>query len=551
LKTQLEHAYGHEKDRADKVWLTQPMGGGEVLDLTWKDAFDQARRMAAYLRSADIPPKSQIAIFAKNNAWWILADLAIWMAGHVSVPLYPTLTPETIGQILDHSESRLIFIGKLDGFEAMEPGIPKDLPRVILPLAPASAKGPKWEDLIKDNDPIEDSPKPDPDQMATIIYTSGSTGVPKGVMHSFRTMCAAEGFTKQLHITADDRMLSYLPLAHSFERALVETTTLLKGFHVFFAESLDTFVKDLQRARPTMFISVPRLWQKFQSGVFKKMPPERLEFLLKIPIVKNMIRKKVLEGLGLADVRFAGTGSAPIPGDLVYWYRSLGLELLEGYGMTENFTYSHMNRPGRVRVGYVGEAQEGCEHKIGDNDEILVKSPGNMLGYYKADDMTAEVLPDDGFLRTGDQGAIDEEGRLKITGRVKELFKTSKGKYVAPAPIENALMLHEHIEQACVSGADKPQPFGMIVLSEQAREKVKEAQNKEQIGEALKAHLKETNGKFDHHENLAKLVVISDEWAVENGLLTPTMKLKRGAIEKKYAPRVDDWYKEKDKILWE
>lgn len=551
MKTQLEQAYVHEKDRADKVWFTQPMGNGEVLDLTWKEAMDEARRMAAYLRQADIPPRSQIAIFAKNNAWWILADLAIWMAGHVSVPLYPTLTPETIGQILDHSETRLVFIGKLDGFEAMEPGIPKDMARIVLPLAPESAEGPKWKDLIKDHEPIEDSPKPDPDLLATLIYTSGSTGTPKGVMHSFGTMCAAEGFTKELHITADDRMLSYLPLAHSFERALVETTTLLVGFRVFFAESLNTFVKDLQRARPTMFISVPRLWQKFQSGVFAKMPPERLEFLLKIPIVKGIIRNKVLEGLGLADVRFAGTGSAPIPGELVDWYRSLGLELLEGYGMTENFTYSHMNRPGRVRVGYVGEAQTGCEHKIGPNDEILVKSPGNMLGYYKAPQLTEECLPEDGFLRTGDQGSIDEEGRLKITGRVKELFKTSKGKYVAPAPIENALMLHEHVEQACVSGPDKPQPFGMVVLSEQARELVKEDGHKKELHEQLQAHLAATNKQFDHHENLAKLVIISDEWSAENGLLTPTLKLKRKSIESKYAPRVDEWYEEEDEVLWE
>jgi long-chain acyl-CoA synthetase len=356
---------------------------------------------------------------------------------------------------------------------------------------------------------------------------------------------------KQLEITAEDRMLSYLPLAHSFERALVETTTLLVGFHIYFAESLDTFVKDLQRARPTLFISVPRLWQKFQSGVFKKMPPERLELLLKIPIVKGIIRKKVLEGLGLAEVRFAGTGSAPIPGELVDWYRSLGLELLEGYGMTENFTYSHMNRPGQVRVGYVGAPQDGVEHKIGDNKEILVKSPGNMLGYFKAEELTREVLPDDGFLMTGDQGEIDDQDRLKITGRVKELFKTSKGKYVAPAPIENALMLHEVVEQACVSGADKPQPFGMIVLSEQAREQITEPDHKQRISQELGAFLEKTNRGLDQHENLAKIVVISDEWSPENGLLTPTMKLKRSSIEAKYKPRVDDWYKSKDDVIWE
>jgi long-subunit acyl-CoA synthetase (AMP-forming) len=550
VQTQLEAVYEHEKNRADEVWLVQPMGGGEVREITWKEGLDQARRMAAYLESLELPERSQISIFAKNNAWWFLSDLAIWLAGHVSVPLYPTLTAETIGQILDHSESRVIFIGKLDGFEAMEAGIPADMPRVLLPLAPET-KGELWEDLIEKHEPLADNPKPDPDQLATLIYTSGSTGLPKGVMHSFRTMMASKGFLEVLDFGPEDRVISYLPLAHAFERTVIETMGYVVGHKIFFAESLETFVQDLQRARPTFFISVPRLWQKFQSGVFAKMPPERLSMLLKIPIVKGMIRKKVLEGLGLADCRFAGTGSAPIPGELIDWYRSLGLELCEGYAMSENFTYSHLSRPGEVRVGYVGSPLPGVECKIGDNQEILVKSPTTMLGYFKAEDLTKQVLPDDGFLHTGDRGEIDEKGRLKITGRVKELFKTSKGKYVAPAPIENALLTHEMVEQACVSGSARPSPFGMLVLSEEARKRVNSEEHRERIGAELQAHFDVVNAELDHHERLAKVVIISDEWSIENGLLTPTMKLKRNAIEDKYAPRVDDWYESKDKVLWE
>lgn len=550
MKTQLDRLFQHESERPDEVWLTQPMGGGKLLDLTYGEGLDQARRMAAHLRSLDLPEGSQIALFAKNNAWWFLADIAIWMAGHVSVPLYPTLTADTIAQILDHSESRLIFIGKLDGFEAMEPGIPAGLPRLALPLAP-QMDAPKWTEIVKTTERIEGKPTRDPDDLATIIYTSGSTGVPKGVMHSFRTMCSAQGFVDELGLKPGDRMLSYLPLAHAFERTVVETTTCLVGFHVYFAESLETFVEDLKRARPTLFVSVPRLWQKFQLGVLSKMPAAKLELMLKIPIVRNIVRKKVLEGLGLAEVRFAGSGSAPIPAELIAWYRRLGLELLEGYAMSENFSYSHMTRPGDVRPGYVGTPQKGCEHRLTKEGEVLVKSPGTMLGYFKAPDLTAEVLGEDGFLHTGDLGEIDEQGRLKLTGRAKELFKTSKGKYVAPSPIENQLLLHEDVELACVSGGDQPQPFGMVVLSEKARHAVSEPQTKERLEASLKAHLETVNAGLDPHEHLAKLIVMSEEWTVENGLLTPTMKLKRGAIEKTYAPKVEGWYATKSKILWD
>jgi long-chain acyl-CoA synthetase len=550
VKTQLDYIYDFEERRADDVWLTQPMGGGKVRELTFRAAIDEARRMAAHLASLGLPEKSQIAIFSKNEAWWMLADLAIWMAGHVSVPLYPTLTPETIAQILDHSESRLIFIGKLDGFEAMDPGIPKSMPRITLPLAP-EMDAPDWDEIIAKTEPMGGKPGRDAKDLGTIIYTSGSTGTPKGVMHSFETMCSARCFGELLQYGAEDRMLSYLPLAHSFERTVVETGTFTSGFQVFFAESLDTFVQDLQRARPTLFISVPRLWQKFQLGVFKKMPPQKLERMLKVPIVKGIVKKKVLKGLGLDHCRYAGSGSAPIPAQLIAWYRALGLELLEGYAMTENFSVSHATRPGEVRVGYVGRPLDGVECKLSEEGEILVKSPGTMLGYFKAPELTRDMFTEDGFLRTGDRGEIDEKGRLKITGRVKELFKTSKGKYVAPAPIENKLLLHDDVELACVSGASMPQPFGMVVLSEQARAAVKDEAERQRIQASLESHLAELNAGLDQHEQLETVVVISDEWTIENGLLTPTLKLKRSQIEKKYTPRVDEWYRAKRKVIWE
>ena len=546
----LHSAYHWESTTPDAVYLTQPVGKGAVVELTWKQAMDQARRMAAHLVSLDLPPRSHIAIFSKNTAQWILADVAIWMAGHVSIPLYPTLTADTIAAILDHSESRLVFIGKLDDWDAMKAGIPDSLDRIILPLAPDTA-GPTWEEIIAGTEPMTESPRREADEMATIVYTSGSTGMPKGVMVSFGSMAiSSRGLAETLQVSPEDRMLSYLPLAHVFERWIVETTSLIHGFHVYFAESLTTFVADLRRAKPTLFVSVPRLWLKFQLGVFAKVPPKKLAFMLKVPILNNKVRKKVLGNLGLEHVRFAGSGSAPIPASLIQWYRDLGLELLEGYGMTENFAYSHVSNPGRARVGYVGSPYPEVEHRISEEGEIQVKGPGSMMGYYKEPEMSAEAFTEDGFLRTGDRGEIDGDDRLRITGRTKELFKTSKGKYVAPAPIENKLVIHPALELARVGGSGFPQPHAIVMLSDEARASLGDPAARAAMGDSLAALLEEVNASVDHHEQLGFLSVVAESWQIENGFLTPTMKLKRGRIEDVYGDQVEGWYEAKSSIVW-
>jgi long-subunit acyl-CoA synthetase (AMP-forming) len=216
--------------------------------------------------------------------------------------------------------------------------------------------------------------------------------------------------------------------------------------------------------------------------------------------------------------------------------------------MTENSSYSHMTRPGDVRVGYVGRTQPGVDHKLSAEGEILVRSTGNMMGYYNAPELTAEVLDAEGYVHTGDLGSIDDNGRLKITGRVKELFKTSKGKYVAPAPIENELMLHEAIEMVCVAGGNKPQPFAMVVLAEHVRGSA--AEGRETLSASLLAHMKQVNAGLDPHERLEKLVVVRDAWTIENGMLTPSLKIKRNALESRYAARVDGWYADRADVVW-
>jgi len=549
----MECVYYWEKNTPDRMYLTQPMGGGDanIRTWSWKEAVDEARRIAAYLKSLDLPDRSHIALCSKNCAYWIIADLAIWMAGHVSIPIFPILTVDIVRYTLEHSESRLLFVGKLDPvWDEMKKGVPADLPMVAFPLAPENDHT-QWNDIIAKYEPLAEPVKRTLKETATIIYTSGSTGKPKGVMMSFSAMHkSARGICEYLKTRENDRMLSYLPLSHIFERWVGESHSLYAGFPLYFAESLDTFLQDLQHSRPTLFVSVPRLWLKFQLGVFQKVPPKKLNRLLKIPILSGIVKKKILTQLGLNHVRFAGSGSAPIPKEIIEWYRNLGLELLEGYAMTENMGYSHCTKPGEARPGYVGPPYPDVQQRISEDGEILVKSPGNMTGYYKMPEKTAKDFTEDGFFKTGDMGEIDEKGRLKITGRLKELFKTSRGKYIAPVPIENLLANHPRVEACCVTGAGYPQPYGVVMLSEEARGML-EQDGRPTIESELAEHLSSINTALPHHERLAFLALVKDEWLPENGFLTPTMKLKRSRLEETYGPLANGWYAENKPIVWQ
>jgi long-subunit acyl-CoA synthetase (AMP-forming) len=550
-KLPLDMVYHWEATSPNSLYMTQPIGDGKVVEYTWGRAVDEARRMAAYLKSLNLPEKSRIGLISKNCAQWVMTDWAIWMAGHISVPLYPTLNADTVNYILNHAECDVLFVGKLDDWDSMKSGVPESVRCISYPLSPPNDFE-TWDDIVAKYPPLEGKTRRDQEELATIVYTSGSTGRPKGVMLSFNNMAfAAAGGIETLGVGPGERMLSYLPLAHVFERTFVELGSLYSGFQLYFAESLDTFVQDLQRARPTLFLSVPRLWVKFQHGVLQKVPKPKLDRLLKIPVVSKLIKKKVLKGLGLDKVKLAGSGSAPLSNDVLDWYRNLGLELLEGYGMSENFAYSHMNKPGRTRTGYVGEALPGVEVKISEQGEVLVKSPATMMGYYKDEEKTAEAFTEDGFLRTGDKGEIDEMGRLKLTGRIKEIFKTSKGKYIAPAPIENRLMSHDAIEMVCVSGANQTQPHALVVLGEEIRPKAADESFRKELEESFRQLIQDVNKTVDPHEQLAFITVVSDEWSIENSFLTPTLKLKRNVVEDAYQAKVDSWYAKKQPVIWQ
>ena len=550
----LQRLYHWETTAPTRVALTQPMGGAAVQDFTWAQVGEQVRRMAAYLQAQGWEPGSRVAILSKNCAWWLMSDLAIWMAGYVSVPLYPTLAHDTVRQILTHSEAKACFIGKLDGWEGMKPGVPEGMPCISYPLSPADAiknyKG--WDAICAGTQPLQGQPTRGADELATLIYTSGTTGMPKGVMHTFGNFAWALGAgIQRIAMNEQDRMLSYLPLAHVVERVLVEHGWLRTGMHVYFAESLDTFAADLQRARPTIFFSVPRLWVKFQQGIYHKMPEQKLQRLLSLPLIGGLVRRKVQKALGLDQCRVAAGGAAPMPLALLQWYSRLGLHINEGYGMTENLAVSHLTIPGKNQQGSVGPVYDGVEHRIDpQTGEVQMRSPALMLGYYKEPELSSATFTADGWLKTGDKGRIDAEGCLHITGRVKDLFKTAKGKYVAPAPIEDKLGAHEAVEACVVTGANLGQPLGIVMLGAEAAAQAADAGYRSKLEASLQQHLKQINVGLDPHEQLQCIVVVTTPWTVDNDLITPTFKVKRNRIEDVYAANYERWENSGKKVIW-
>jgi len=546
----LDYIYDNEAAYPDRTYLTQPTGDGNVVDYTWSQFMDQARRMATCLQSRGVRDGVKVAMLSKNCAYFFMAELAIWMAGGTTVAIFPTETEETVRFVLEQSDAQLLFVGKLDTWDQQVSGIPDHIPRIALPLAPANS-GEKWEQLLAAHQPMSGRPSRRPEDLAMINYTSGSTGLQKGAMHCFgRLTVATESITKSIEASPDDRCISYLPLAHIFERAFIECVSLMVGNRIYFAESLDTFITDIKRARPTIFLSVPRLWLKFQLGVFMQMPERRLDFFLRIPLLNRIIGRKVLTGLGLNHVRLAGSGSAPIPPELIRWYRRLGLNLLEGYAMTEDFACSHVSTPEFNKIGYVGVPLPGVEVRISDDDEILIKSPGQFVGYYKRPELNAECFTEDGYFRTGDQGMRDSNGLLKITGRVKELFKTAKGKYVAPAPIENLFNANSMVELSLVSGVGQVSAYGLIQLSEDARKKRSDPVAKGNIETELKMLLRHTNAHLAEYERVQMLVIVDEPWSIENGMLTPTMKIKRSRIENAVKDNLESWYAAGQEVIW-
>lgn len=530
------------KKASRRVYLRQPVQGRYQI-YTWESASHEARSVVSYLQSLGIQKRSAVGILSKNCAHWMMSDLAIQMAGLVSVPIYPNLTAEHIREILIHSDARALFVGKLDNWESLKAGIPNGLPCIAFPYGIPDY--PQWNDIVKNTPSVTDPVPSRPNDLATIIYTSGTTGNPKGVMHSFGTMaCASVEITRVMKLTEKDRFFSYLPLAHVAERLLVEMLPLYCGGTVSFVESLDTFTRDLVATRPTIFLGVPRIWNKFQTGIWNKVPQEKLDGLLKIPVLSSFVRRKIKKGLGLDAARYNVVGAAPSPIALLEWFSRLEILIQEAYGMTENFAYSHLNPKEGIRLGTVGVPWPHVDVRLSPEGEILVKSQTLCSGLYK-DEAGTRGLFENGYLKTGDQGEIDSQGYLKITGRAKDLFKTSKGKYVAPAPLELKISANSDIEQCCIVGPGLAQPIVLVSLSEAAKKKPRET-----VESGLLADLQNINQTLDAHEQIDKIVIVKENWTVENSFLTPTLKIKRPAIERYYNKFIRNWVEENRTVVW-
>ena len=446
LKIPLEYFYEWENNKPNDTFLVQPING-KYHYFTWKEVGDQARRISNYINSLNLKSNSQIAIISKNCAHWIITDLAIMMSGNTSVPLYANVNGKTAKYILEHSESKLVFIGKLEKYdwEEIKNNIPKNIIQVNFGYYGLDTKIQKWEDIITNNNPIKDSPLRNLNKIITIIYTSGTTGIPKGVVLKYAAAALA---TKNLNylfpLKTTDRFFSYLPLSHIAERALVEHGGIMSGGKIFFAETLDSFVENLKFCKPTIFFGVPRIYAKFKSKLLSKFPQGLINTILKIPVLNTIFKNLIKKGLGLNKSRICITGAASTPISTLEWFDRFNIKIYEAYGMSENSACSHGNYPENIKFGTVGKAMPNTEVKITSHGEIIMKNGCIMEGYFKDKEKTNKVLKN-GFLHTGDKGIIDKDGFLKITGRIKDIFKTSKGKYVSPNLIEMKLRKDKNI----------------------------------------------------------------------------------------------------------
>jgi long-subunit acyl-CoA synthetase (AMP-forming) len=528
--------------RPNDIYLHQPRNR-EWTTYTWAEVDDQVRRIASGFLAQGLQPGDKVAIIAKNCAEWFMTDFALMMAGLISVPIYTTAGETTIAHVLSHSEAKAIVIGKLDSSVPLLKALPENLLRLSMPYETIECAE-QWNDWLQRYEPINTVHQYQPEDMFTLVYTSGSTGLPKGVILTQKNVASSSYNVAHLNPNLPgDRGLSYLPLAHITERCVVELPSLYVPVEIVFVESLDTFIDDIRYARPSGFLSVPRLWTKFQSQILAQIPNKKLQRLLKIPIIGKMVAHKIRKGLGLDKARTFGSGTAPISPDVLEWFRGIGINISEGWGMTETAGASCSNSPySSNRIGSIGQPLDVVEMKLSGDKEILIRGDSVFNGYYKNPEATAESFVE-GWFRTGDTAEIQADGSWKIIGRIKEQFKTGKGKYVAPVPIESLLGRDADIEQVCVMGVGRKQPIALVVLGEGALRTPEAAQA------LLEETLTEVNSELESHQTLDHIIITESTWDIENDLLTPTLKLKRNNLEERYGHFLT--LPLKGKVIWE
>lgn len=544
-KSPIENFLHWAQERPEALFLRQPIGK-TFQDYTYAEALDQIQALAHELKQQLDPNKpAHVGILSKNCAHWILSDLAVAYAGAVSVPFYPTLNAEQLNQVLVHSDCQCLIVGKLDDWAGISKGIPKEIACIHTPDSPEKS-GILWSEILKGKR-LKKAEILDDDAVFTIVYTSGTTGNPKGVMIPQKSVRMALEAARSIAFLDEfpTRFISYLPLCHIAERNFVEFACTASGGCIYFVESIEQFAYNLAQAQPTHFLGVPRIWLKFQEGILKKLGGQsRLDVILRIPIINNLFKKYIRNKLGLGKAMIYLTGAAPMPVDLLKWYQSMDMPIQEAYGMTENLGITTLMPRDGIQLGTVGKVWSISKVRISEEGEIQMQGEYLSYGYYKEPTLTQELF-DGPWLKTGDSGSLDEQGYLRITGRIKDNFKTSKGFYVAPAPIESLLSAWEGLEQSCVIGVDLPQPLALLVLNDLGK-----SLEPEDLQEKLKELLQTVNNKIKKYEQLSHLVVVKDAWTVENECITPTLKIRRMNIEAKYAQQFHIWGASKEKIIF-
>jgi long-chain acyl-CoA synthetase len=549
----LQRLYACELANANDLLFTQPVDG-VTTEWTWKSALQEVRRIVSWIKEQDWPPGSRIVIFSRNSAWWIMADFAIWMSGHISVPLFPATHASLLTMLFRHSAPVACFLGQIDhplplSEDAFSHLSYVTFPNIAAPHIPPGSTS--WSDIVHRHTPLDGNPLRPGGDVATIIYTSGTTGEPKGAMQSFQSLSLMAKSMEPAfqNMRGGDRTISYLPLAHIAERAIIEMNALFMPIHIYFSEGLEKFLVDLKRSRSTLFFSVPRLYIRFQQKVFEKIPEKRLNLLLAIPVLNWFVRKNIRRQLGLDHARIVAVGGASTPVEIIKWYLKLGINFIEGYGMTET-GITHVVLPGETRVGFVGSSSQYAKTRISADGEVQIKGPMNMLGYYSNPGLTRLAFTDDEYFRTGDRGEIDVAGRLRLYGRLKEEFKTAKGKFIVPSRIEKFLSVSLLFESTAIFGAGMTAPFAMVVLVPEMRQACQTQRVRTAMEIELCVVLDQLNNQLEHHEQLSRIVICNQPWTTANGFITPTLKVRRTAIENHFASRFAEWERLEQKVIW-
>lgn len=564
--------------------------GGKWKPYSTSEFVAAANQAARGLLALGVKPGDKIALISHNNRCeWNIMDMAILSVGAIDVPIYPTMTEEDYDYILNHSESRFCFVSNDDLYDKVK-SVQGNVPSLEGVFSFESYEGRKnWSEVMAmgedhgrqhEVDALREGVKEL--DLATIIYTSGTTGRPKGVMLSHRNIAsnALDSCPRLPEAReGENRSLSFLPVCHIYER-MMQYLYFYNGVTIYFAEGLETIREDLNIAQPHIFTAVPRLLEKFYDGIVAKgqsaggikaklfmwavglalkWEPDRKNgngYERKLRLARKLVFSKVKAALGLTEVEAVASGSAALQPRLARFFNGAGIPVFEGYGLTETspvISVNTLNAPDMLRIGSVGKILRNQEVRIAEDGEILVKGPNVMMGYYKDPEKTGEVLKD-GWFHTGDIGEF-QDGFLRITDRKKEMFKTSGGKYVAPQLLENAYKESRFIEQCMVIGESRKFPAVLIVPAYEAIEEwckrhdveypgAEGCTTHEKIKDRIWKDVDDKNQRFGNWEQAKQMRVLHKAFTIEDGELTPTMKLKRKIILKKFESYIDDIYKD-------